>query len=280
MQSFLDRPIGTKLLIAFLMVAAGAATAGVSSFLTVRRMTAADQVLYEQMTVPLAQVGFAAKQFQCVRVNVQDVLVNSPTADKLAEHELVIPGLTSDIDTTLLRFEGSYQGDHARIKQALNAALDALQDALMDVTFSTGQIAGAAEQIANTSQTLAQGASEQASSLEESSATLEELGSAATRNTDTARSARSLAVRAREATSSGVTEMQELSRAVSEIGDAAAQTAQIVKTIDLISFQTNLLALNAAVEAARAGDAGKGFAVVAEFRLITDTPRPVVMRVA
>jgi methyl-accepting chemotaxis protein len=160
--------------------------------------------------------------------------------------------------------KGDYRGDHATIKESLNQAIGALNDALSNVAASTGQIASAADQIATTSQSLAQGASEQAASLEETSASLEELGGAADRNAASARSAQSLATQARDTTQAGVTEMRELSSAVAAIGTAAHETAQIVKTIDLISFQTNLLALNAAVEAARAGDAGKGFAVVAE----------------
>lgn len=529
MQWFLDRSIGAKLLLAFLLAASISAATGITSILTIRRMAAADDVLYNRMTVPLAQVGQAAKQFQRVRVNIRDLIFNAESADQVAAKEQTIASLTADLDTTLSAFsttivspdmrakfealtlarkaflplrdsaltlahqgkldaakamlngpmfrtskdvesafeaiqdakvrdakaladgnrtsatrstaivtvlgivtvlfgvfagivlarmigrplkdmaeealrlaqgnlqhrerlsqrdetgmlsvafgdmvrsqqefaqaaarlaqgdlsvtvqargeqdelgqamvrlrhtlqslidettrlaaaatagqlstrgnaeqfsggfrevvgginstldevmkpiqeaaavlqrlsdrdltvvvEGNYQGDHAQIKDALNGAILALRDALAGVVSSTSQIASAADQIATTSQSLAQGSSEQAASLEETTASLEELGSAAQRNAADAKSARDMAGRAREAMIVGVNEMQELSRAVSEIGVSASQTAQIVKTIDMISFQTNLLALNAAVEAARAGDAGKGFAVVAE----------------
>jgi len=50
--------------------------------------------------------------------------------------------------------------------------------------------------------------------------------------------------------------MQQLGRAVRDIG-------KVTETINSISSQTNLLALNATIESARAGAAGKGFAVVA-----------------
>jgi methyl-accepting chemotaxis protein len=53
-------------------------------------------------------------------------------------------------------------------------------------------------------------------------------------------------------------------RAMVQIREASASTADILKDINHIALQTNLLALNAAVEAARAGDAGRGFAVVAD----------------
>lgn len=163
-----------------------------------------------------------------------------------------------------VRVKGSYCGDHAKIKDAVNEALGSLSEALSSVAGSTAQVASAASQIATTSQTLAEGATEQAASIEETSASVLELGGSARANAAHTCEARELAEQARTATSVGVADMRLLDRAVEDIGDSAKETAQIMKTIDLISFQTNLLALNAAVEAARAGDAGKGFAVVAE----------------
>jgi methyl-accepting chemotaxis protein len=162
------------------------------------------------------------------------------------------------------RVAGSYRGDHARIKEAVNTAAKTLDDALSEVSLSTEQVAAASDQISRGSHALAEGASEQASALEEVSSSLQELSSMAQQNTGNAKEAQSLAEGARGSASQGVARMRALSDAVGKIKGSSDATARIVRTIDEIAFQTNLLALNAAVEAARAGDAGKGFAVVAE----------------
>jgi len=162
------------------------------------------------------------------------------------------------------RMNGSYKGDHAKIKEALNKAVENLDRSLQQVATGASQVASASGEIGSGSQVLAQGASEQASSLEEVSSSLQEMTSMTKQNTANAREAKSLSDAAKKGADKGVANMLTLSTAVERIKKSSDATAKIIKTIDEIAFQTNLLALNAAVEAARAGDAGKGFAVVAE----------------
>jgi len=169
----------------------------------------------------------------------------------------------ADRDLTA-RVEGDYQGDFAKIKDAINTAMDNLDAGLAQVAEATEQVAAAANQISQGSQQLAQGASTQAASLQQISASLQEAASMGDQNVGSAEKARGLADQAQASARRGADNMKQLSEAMARIKASSDNTAKIVKTIDEIAFQTNLLALNAAVEAARAGDAGKGFAVVAE----------------
>jgi methyl-accepting chemotaxis protein len=162
------------------------------------------------------------------------------------------------------RISADYQGDHARMKESVNATALELQRVMGSVQLAIAQVSDAAGQIAASSQTLAQGASEQAGSLEETSASLEQMSSMIKQNADSSQQAQTLARSAADSAGDGISAVERMSRAMAEIHAAAAGTSAIIKDINEIAFQTNLLALNAAVEAARAGEAGRGFAVVAE----------------
>ncbi len=162
------------------------------------------------------------------------------------------------------RVGGAFQGDHARIKEAVNATATALHDALAQVAEAVEQVSSASQQIAASSQAVASGASEQAASLEETSSSIETVASVTRHATDAAQQANGLAQSARGAATAGAAAVDQLQGAMGRIKASAEATGAIIKDINEIAFQTNLLALNAAVEAARAGEAGRGFAVVAE----------------
>ncbi len=163
-----------------------------------------------------------------------------------------------------VRMKGDYKGDHAAIKDSLNAALANIGEAFASLTSAVAQVNAAASEIGSGSQDLASGAADQAGSIDQVSNRLVVVGERTKASAADAHEARAAMERARTDTEQGVERMHALAEAVTDIKKSADSTARIVKTIDEIAFQTNLLALNAAVEAARAGDAGKGFAVVAD----------------
>ncbi len=139
-----------------------------------------------------------------------------------------------------------------------------LRAVVRSLNTSASEVTATGSRIAVTSSTLSDRSQNQASSVQETSASIDEIASMIGQTADNAQTAKQRAQEARLAAEAGLTQIQQLTAAMTDIKGASDNVARIVHSIDEIAFQTNILALNAAVEAARAGEAGLGFAVVAE----------------
>ena len=150
-----------------------------------------------------------------------------------------------------------------RLGAALAQALAQMRDAVQQVQSTAFQVRAGSNEIAAANTDLSSRTEEQAASLQNTGASIEGLVGTVKQNSDRARDANALAVKASDVATRGGSAMREVVSNMSEIAASSKKIGDIIGVIDGIAFQTNILALNAAVEAARAGEQGRGFAVVA-----------------
>ena len=81
MNTLNNMKIGTKLMAAFVLVAALVAIIGIVGVLKIRTIDAADTMLYEKATAPMNDALDMATYFQQIRVNVRDAIIADTPAE-------------------------------------------------------------------------------------------------------------------------------------------------------------------------------------------------------
>ena len=161
--------------------------------------------------------------------------------------------------------EIEYQGDFARLQQAIQQITGNLNGLVRDIEQSAKQFQGISMQVSDVSGQVEQGALQQADSIDSLAQNMDHLQQGMVQATDGVREV-IVAVNANNENLRDITHNQInlLSDKMREISESSAKIGECLELINSINSQTNLLALNASIEAARAGEAGKGFAVVAD----------------
>lgn len=161
-------------------------------------------------------------------------------------------------------------GELGRMIQKLNSGVDTLSSASDELNLISNQMSTGAETSVTKVNTVASAAEEMsvnmdsvAAAMEEASTNVETVAAGAGQMSNSIEKVAENSIHTQEITRKAVTQAEQTSKRVLQLGKAAEEIDQVTDTINNISSQTNLLALNATIEAARAGAAGKGFAIVA-----------------
>jgi len=165
---------------------------------------------------------------------------------------------------------GNYQGDHAAIKEHINATTKTLRSSMESIAENAQALASASAELSASGQQITANSEEttaQARTVAEASTqvntNLQTVSSGAEEMNATIGEIAKNATEAAKVAAEAVAAAESTNQTVSKLGESSAEIGKVIEVITSIAQQTNLLALNATIEAARAGEAGKGFAVVA-----------------
>ncbi len=147
--------------------------------------------------------------------------------------------------------------------EMLTGSSENLSDVSAKLTKTSEDTSGRAGAVASASEEMSVNMTSVSAAMEQSASNVGMVATAAEEMSSTVHEIAQNAARAKDITEGAVTQSQQTSAKMTDLGKAANKIGQVTEAITEISEQTNLLALNATIEAARAGEAGKGFAVVA-----------------
>ncbi|PKM52919.1 MAG: methyl-accepting chemotaxis protein, partial [Firmicutes bacterium HGW-Firmicutes-5] len=107
MNWFKNLKIKTKLLTSFILIALLVGVVGFIGIFNTWSLQESDQELYENMTVPISQIGQMSTTFQMMRVNLRDmILANDPDLvqtikKKITDEQLRIDELAGEYEKTI-----------------------------------------------------------------------------------------------------------------------------------------------------------------------------------
>jgi methyl-accepting chemotaxis protein len=97
MKWFLNMKISTKLLLGFSIVLILAIAVGIVGIMNMQSITSNSDIMYRNMTVPIAEMSQVATAFQRVRVNLRDIIAANDSA-KIADYVDRIAQRRAEID--------------------------------------------------------------------------------------------------------------------------------------------------------------------------------------
>jgi methyl-accepting chemotaxis protein len=113
MKWFSDFKIAKKLIVAFVLVAIISGIVGVVGIINIKNIDAAGTILYENMTVPVAQMGAVSTAFQRIRINTRDI-VTANTPEAISEQENNIKLRREEINLNITEFQKRIVSDEDR----------------------------------------------------------------------------------------------------------------------------------------------------------------------